>query len=144
MSNIEHVKEWTTALRSGAYQQVDATLCKTLDPTDPDTGVAYCCLGVAAVLAGATVEVYTDDGGEDVTYYEANMSDGQDLPGQQTHQWLGIAEGDDNSEKDVAIDWPPLLDQDGKPYTMTCAALNDNLDLTFEQIADVVDYFGIG
>lgn len=144
--NQENVATWTAALRSGAYEQTDGTMVRMVDNRDADSRLTYCCMGVAAVEAGATVSVYREGLDEDGAFYEAYCQDGADMPGRVTRSWLGLDVDMDDSEQDIHIDWPEglLSRSDKMPLdSITCSGLNDTLHLTFPQIADVIDYFGI-
>lgn len=149
MINIEHVKEWTRALRSGKYRQIGETLVDTTDKADPDSSLAYCCMGVVAALAGNKVHVdfedNEDDEGHILRNWRAYMADGSELPGPITHAWLGLQLTQnlrEGGEEDIHVKYD-LPDQGGLPCTLTCAMMNDSLHLSFDQIADMIDYFGI-
>jgi hypothetical protein len=149
--NLDNVRRWTAALRSGEYEQTTSMLAIQ----DGDS-VAYCCMGVGCVVAGPDEVPH-----ETITYPSAvygftdtvkhSFGDGscEELPPTEFHAWLGIEGEMDND--DVYIDWPEeyVRLSEGSPRgglsraVMSCANMNDSFNLTFEQIADMIDYFGI-
>lgn len=96
---------WTAALRSGKYKQGQLKL---------EEDGAYCCLGVACLLAEEHgVYVRRNDKGEVVggtLNYQRNVQ-----------EWLGLSKPHGGFENDNLIN------------------LNDGLGKTFEEIADVID-----
>jgi hypothetical protein len=92
---------------------------------------------------------------------------GRALPVGAFHEWLGLDPDDVVEDGDVYVDWPTAgqawigdwpghlgyVDEPGlimqgeerEPYfqRLGCADLNDDLGLTFDQIADVIAYFGV-
>lgn len=120
---------WTTALRSREYEQTTGELCTTYS----DGSRKYCCLGVACEAMGLT-------GDESGQYLGVNSI----LPF-EVAAWLlgqGMAELGD-AVRDPMIALGTYTDRDGYAYMLRCTALNDEYHFTFEQIADLVDYFGI-
>lgn len=167
--NIENLRTWTEALRSGAYDQVDGTLAKQ---EEGEKKIAYCCLGVGCVLAGvphekrahvcdSDEEDWCESGGHGEVKHLFGAECATDLPPAEFHDWLGLANEGGVLGGDVYLDWPveyqTLTTQGPKPSesypghrtqplnqaAMTCANLNDSLRLSFPQIADMIDYFGV-
>lgn len=109
----ESVKIWLEALRSGEYKQCQGQL-----EVVNDRGSAFCCLGVATLLAEkAGIKVDRDP--------DSGQLLGAFLPEAVQH-WLGAKtyHGD-------------LETRYGHSYTL--AGLNDSEGLTFPQIADVIE-----
>lgn len=57
--NIELVRKWVVALRSGKYRQCRGSLWMSND----DGGKSYCCLGVLETLVIDSIELQTDKDG---------------------------------------------------------------------------------
>lgn len=125
---------WVEALRSGKFRQAQNRL---------RLGNAYCCLGVACVLAGIEAETHSEA-------YGLYLFDDEylTLP-DRAQEWLGVQAaspridfGDvdrlgtqghhpDSELAGCYVSWPHEL-----------SALNDG-GFTFNQIADLIEYFGI-
>lgn len=123
-----HRKEWVAALRSGQFKQGHGVL---------SNGEEYCCLGVACVLAG--IEADPTPYGDDEPYRLYFDNEPLVLP-QRGQDWLGVDEGNPNID---APRWLRIDTQDGDPWPADVATLNDD-GFTFNQIADLVEYFGFG
>lgn len=127
----EHRKQWIEALRSGRFSQ-------TREKLRDENG--YCCLGVVCELAGIEAE--------DGAYYYVYEDEYLTLP-QAGREWLGVRSPNpcldipeevrslgvqghhpDSEEADAYVEWPTDV-----------AALNDQ-GLTFNQLADLIEYFG--
>lgn len=149
--NIDNVRTWTAALRDPSLNQTTGILTEVLIEGDR----AYCCLGVGCVTMGL---VGIPEGR--AVAYGAERAAG--LPPKEFHAWLGllteqqIRSDQPFGSRDVGIDWGEvgeLLVYDTRNQTDTgearqlkqfgCAGLNDGCHLTFSQIADVIDYFGL-
>lgn len=152
--NIDHTRTWTTALRDPSLNQTTGILTEVLI----EGGRAHCCLGVGCVTMGL-------DGRPDgqAIMYGAERAAG--LPPKEFHAWLGllteqqIRSDQPFGSKDVGIDWGEvgeLLTYDARNQYVSdtpgevkrlkqigCAGLNDSCHLTFSQIADVIDHFGL-
>lgn len=147
--NTEHVKRWTAALRTTNIEQTTGQLGLTL------AGVTrMCCLGFGCTLVPEVQGLITwQDVGEDVDSVDSAMvvdlEDGEwsdSMPPKEFHVWLGATVQGGLHAGDVLPDWTnEWYDREGVTYlaTLPCAKLNDNVGLTFAQIADVVDYFGV-
>lgn len=140
--NEQHVKEWIAALRDPDNKQITGTLARRLGHEDE---VGYCCLGLGCEVAG--IPVYIDLPSEIINSNNELVEvvkTADDLPPFAFHRWLGLDRLTDVGMGDVYVDWPDLLDRGGEPLSnLTCAELNDTAHLTFSQIADVLEYFGI-
>jgi hypothetical protein len=157
MVNLTNLHLWTQELRTTTRQQVNGVLGKivAVNP-DGEPVVGNCCLGVGTELAGATPEFpesfdddrdeYVPAGEGDYGYYEGE----HEFPPSAFFDWLGI----DGYGQDLQIDWPigdeAYLRRDSDDLVTispqmqwTASGLNDEVKLTFSQIADVVDYFGV-
>lgn len=128
-----HRKEWIAALRSGAYRQVKARLYD---------GEGYCCLGVAASLSG--IEPVEEESFPHEEYDRWTF-DGEPLtlPLAGMH-WLGVENV--NPSIDLPVEFRTTQGKrDSDDYvnpSMDVATLNDS-GFTFNQIADLVEYFGL-
>ena len=114
--------EWLTALRSGDYEQVQGRLRKTAE----DGSKSYCCLGVLEDLS--PLRQWLDD---DRTV----GLDGKTEPEAATLsymacQWSGL------ESLSGYINLSPTVN---RHFSVSLTELNDN-GLTFEQIADVIEY----
>lgn len=88
--------------------------------------VGYCCLGIAEKLRGLT----DHDMGSRCT------------PDQGLYDWLGVM----TTSMDLELDWPvELMPKDMSPGRggITATWLNDWAYLSFSQIADCLEYFGV-
>jgi hypothetical protein len=118
--NSDVKQKWVEALRSGKYKQGTGAL--------RDSDGMYCCLGVLcelAVEAGAASR--TNSGTYGVRDEEGYMIDGSDsvLP-QSVSVWAGL-HGAANPMVVFGTNHASLAD------------LNDNVGLSFERIADVIE-----
>jgi hypothetical protein len=114
-----NVKLWTDALRSGEYKQTRGAL---------KNQHGYCCLGVACDIA-------LKNGVEIVVTESHSVGD---IPG------FTFYNGHSVGLPDVVRDFFGLRDRYGKfeesdISVQDLANLNDSRNLTFEQIADVID-----
>lgn len=147
MANRENIQKWVDALRSGEYAQTKGVLYRKepgryekwdagirgYESVDAPTG--YCCLGVLCDIAekngvdfSDTVEVYdleTDDVVEVTRAGDWWRDDVGSLP-VAAQDWLGILDDD-----------PELFFDEDKRWT--AAGANDELGLTFAEIADKVE-----
>lgn len=135
--NIENVKKWTHQLRHSGLPQTNGELATQVEPET----VAYCCLGVVCIIPEVGVEHQIAPIVEEPAVRHRFDGAVLDLP-RRAQDWLGV------TRANPFIDWPAgLCDRDGEPYLngdeATCAGVNDALGLSFAQIADLVDYFGI-
>ena len=117
--------EWVAALRDPARTQC-TNLLKNED--------AMCCLGVLCDIS--KIGHWDED-----VYVTPESREGLVLP-DEVSAWAGLNSGlhDHNPDIDFGI---ATRDVDGdEDYSVFAATtLNDNIGLTFPQIADVVDYF---
>lgn len=140
--NTTNVRKWVDYLRSGRYKQANGQLAKV----DKKGNKSYCCLGVGCVAMGLRGH---RDG--DALKYRGFDS----MPPKKFHDWLGVTLRDDDAvEGDVFLDIPKrhpgnhrpikiFTNRDGTEIEDACASLNDTLQLSFDQIADMIDYFGL-
>lgn len=135
--NQDNLKAWTHKLRDPWLKQANGQLGKRTE----DGGESFCCLGVGETLIHKYVE--QEDGAFKFDHTTT-------FPTEEWFKWIGI---------DVLIEewdeWPeepdPIIDHDfgtgpGKNHIgprITASVLNDVWHLTFPQIADVIDYFGL-
>lgn len=123
-ANPERLRLWVEALRSGNYSQTKQVLYD--EGTD-----SYCCLGVACVVAkenGCEVQLpevfdaYTDE----------------TLPW-EVAEWFGIWDIDAGTDYAGNPELALMEKEDGTFEWRRAAALNDDENWTFEQIADAVE-----
>ena len=154
----ENQKLWVEELRSGRWRQADGYL-----KLEGEEGPAHCCLGVAAELSG---RASMRQAGSVFHFSGTHYSDNHEydtFPPYSVMEWiLGReipVEGTDySSDKDPRIDLGPVAgllmqgDKHSLSYnpgwnpgpigSLTCAGLNDS-GFTFNQIADMIEYFGV-
>lgn len=150
--NEPHVRQWTTVLRSTPSPQVTGTLVDEVVDTSGHLVPGFCCLGIGQKVAGIPLN-HSEDPDPDEGERRWQFTEGDDLPSERFLRWLGVDRVEGFGDSDVDVDWPvELVDREGYPYLasnvspgggLTCASLNDTTKLTFAQIADVVDYFGV-
>jgi hypothetical protein len=146
MANIENVKKWIAALRSGEYTQGTGALHKQADEDGkPDT---FCCLGVACDVAlkqGIPLSRKAPGNySRNYRYHGVDNPDGWTtgiLPA-PVSAWLGL-DGRDITEGSVVFDEDAVSGTiDGVPRDAIFA--NDALKWSFDQIADKLeDHFGL-
>lgn len=144
--NMDNVRIWVNELRTTGKPQTTERLARTLDTNK--TG--YCCLGIVEVLADSpeSDESYDEDGPcfkndldkypDENTFADTNLSTfGRD--------WLGVK--DDDPTLDVPGEYIGRVARidggQGIEGAPTCANLNDDWGLSFKEIADMLDYFGL-
>jgi hypothetical protein len=134
--NIEHTKMWTDELRVTTTPQVRGNLAAPVDQYSENSEIGACCLGVLeCVRLGVEPKDLPNVG----------------LPAPESAEWLGVVNNVPPHVKMVNfnIDYPYDLrvsvgiDAVDVEYILSATAMNDDLCLTFSQIADMVDYFGI-
>ena len=119
--NQDVKQKWITALRSGEYKQIDGRLRK---------GDYYCCLGVLTDLYDKEIqndhhEWYEEDGNygysSDGFIAQATLPD-------SVMKWADLKEPNPTVREERM----------GNPVT-SLAYLNDNEDLDFNQLADIIE-----
>lgn len=129
---------WVAALRSDKYKQGKNRL-KTVN----ENGVFHCCLGVAVELCPtAEWDLDSDMDGPRVQTVDGGNHHG--LPPEVVFDWLDTAfiesENDgDSGAGSILLDIPGAL---ATTMPLDLYAHNDN-GLTFDQIADLIEYFGL-
>lgn len=133
--NNERIDMWIAALRSGKYKQGKHTLTMV----DFNGNEFDCCLGVACKLNRSDIDRVRSNG--EFKYFPIDdelriHATAIELP-ERMRQWLGI------ETCNGVIDHPFMLQAESKHGASshyTLALLNDD-GLTFNQIADVIDFF---
>lgn len=119
----ENLERWLNFLATTTLPQTTGQLLERgFDSTgEPET--AYCCLGIGEGLRRGMDNVPAAS-----------------LATQQFGEWLGIG-----PSQDPRINFPDdMRDRDGALlWHTTCSRLNDDLRLSFPQIADTIRYFGL-
>lgn len=135
--HTENLKVWTDRLREPGLNQTTGALIEG----EYEHDFSYCCLGVGCMVAG--IPQVRINGTE---AFVVNGMDFEALPPVEFHRWLGTDPDTTERSLDVYPDWPEGLmtaDDLNLRGEVSCANLNDECSLTFAQIADVLDYFGI-
>lgn len=146
----ENMQKWLEALRSGQYSQTTGKL----DSFDEATGAhSYCCLGVAcdiALKAGVDMEVEVDED-KGVFVYDGKA----DLLPEEVKNWLGVTDENPKiviennkynaSEGEGGYTYHYDVNryqQDNPRFLISecLTSLNDEVGLSFEQIAQLVEY----
>lgn len=123
--------EWVAALRSGEYHQGRGALVREGFEAQ---SLNYCCLGVLCELS-PVVELVVQTIPDEDSYFRYRSTanhldtDGSVLP-LAARFW---AELDDEGGE------LPIVDRTG--YNVNLPILNDDAKLSFDQIADVIEYF---
>lgn len=129
--NAEIKAQWLTALRGGEYTQ-GRNYLRNCDGE-------FCCLGVLSDLAVKGDESFSwNQEYEGDAYYvkhESDMLNRHYLP-EVVADWAGL----DETFSGQGIIETRHYNRHGKPLRISLSGLNDS-GLTFEQIADVIDYF---
>lgn len=132
--NVENMRKWVTALRSGNYAQGVGRL-----EYQEDGKSLYCCLGVACRVAIADGVVLPERASSDdpvvgILYLHSALDDdswtGSSLP-IPVIKWLGLPGDDWTNNGDVAL-------EDPEGETQGAISANDaaHLRWSFDQIAD--------
>lgn len=122
-------KLWIAALRSGDYKQGREALIQYMNIVNllgiPDEeqlkDASYCCLGVLC-------DVYRKQKGKNL-WYNSSFDESSGILPRSVIEWAGLTSANPSVvlfNKDVSL-------------RKTMAALNDDLKLTFEQIADLIE-----
>jgi hypothetical protein len=113
--NPEIKAEWVAALRSGEYKQGRSYLGQRLDDE-----MYYCCLGVLCEVTKERLGIQAEEVSEVVHYQSRNA-----YPPYRVMDFAGL------------IGLNVLIN--GEEHSF--ADLNDHARLTFDQIADLIEYF---
>lgn len=127
--------EWVAALRSGQYSQTCSYLSVVGQKEADYIPSGYCCLGVLCELAVQhgvipPPHTQTDDNLATVRVYGEYDDKATALLPMAVVRWAGLADID-----------PPILyaPRDGSPRVRQAAALNDDLGMSFTEIADAIE-----
>jgi hypothetical protein len=113
--NKKQFKQWMEALRSGKFEQTNAVL---------QDNVGYCCLGVACKILIDPKKLYKEDG---------KIYGG--LPNQHYNAPKWLQEIDEDFKERTK----DINDYYGNSGSKFITNLNDDLKLSFEEIADVLE-----
>lgn len=141
--NTAVVEAWIEELRSGRREQATGALCHI----DENGKQSFCCLGVVTDMYAAQIGISK----EISTAHHLNFSDPQVRYGEHGENAVLPVEmidflGLPHNQRNPSFDLPLTSEQieqaevDGMPYIICLAELNDD-GFTFEQIADVIQYF---
>lgn len=125
MPNIENLKLWVKALRSGKYKQGRGALRLTTFDEDDQEERLHCCLGVGC-------DVYIQQTGlgrwRDNCFIDKDgTEEDADFPC-DVYEWLGLDDSD-----------PMLWRLDELGIMRNATLLNDKDHYTFDQIADAIE-----
>ena len=118
----ENAKAWVAALRSGDYTQTK----KMLHRVTPENVPSFCCLGVACKLYIDSVGGNWDTIRRGAWNEQVRFTDNEGASA-------------DSDLTPAVMDWLGLADSEGAYCVGTLVSLNDNLDFTFDQIADAIE-----
>lgn len=127
--NEQLLKEWTSELRATDKVQGKRYLHRVAVNGEPEK---LCCLGILCQVAGYEPSGAEHADVEDVEVYA--YGDGISIPPLQISRELGV-------ERTFVLDNGPHDRNDVRVGELV--VLNDELGLTFPQIADMIDYFGL-
>ena len=160
------IRKWDAALRSGAYRQMKGALKAKLKAADD---FCYCCMGVLCEVYGLDGEIGeldakligdpgNSEGTLDAVFYDSDgsstcVNDATMLPrcvATKLYSDKTPYDEDDEGNIDLGLRVPEHI-KDEYPDSLSCRCssgetillateLNDDVGLTFEQIADCVRY----
>jgi len=130
--------QWVAALRSGKYQQARGILCSVRFSKR-----SYCCLGVLSDLAvadgvGQWLKLDPEYLSYSIDGTESNSVSGYYADTIQV--WAGTRNEFSDDEAETAISFSYIKDGERLRQAESLADLNDG-GFTFDQIADLIDYF---
>lgn len=134
--NTTHLKLWSDELRSGKYLQGTGQLW-TIEQAEDGPIEHACCLAVGCVAAGIPRE-----GEQFVSVNHKFYS----LPPAEFANWLDLDTPPGTTETTavaLSLDVPEWLQDPNGSTRYELAVLNDSGEFTFDQIADLIDYFGV-
>lgn len=134
--NVEALKTWTAELRSGNRVQATGTLEVV------ENGVKeQCCLGVACDIFADTLGLHVEKiEGWRVDAVVTSYDDETGVLPNSVRDYLGLEDSNPLIELPLTPEQREQAIFDGKPIHTGIANLNDG-GMSFEQIADVIDYF---
>lgn len=128
MANEQNIKLWIEALRSGKYKQGQYRLRQNNE---------FCCLGVACEIYDLIHANELPKLKECEDYYENNNN--QTLP-LIIGEWLGVDDCNPSINiTEIMMEKYPELELYSFEKTITLAELNDDVQLSFDQIADIIE-----
>lgn len=144
MTHSENMLKWIKFLRETDLPQTHGALSRWIDATEGKAG--YCCLGIGCEVSGVVKVERSRSKALRQAGYVAYEFDGEVAIAPRSFiEWLGLKFdfGPDIRRGNLRVLWPEGLAglDDELPYNLT--DLNDRLQLTFSQIADVIEYFGV-
>lgn len=167
----ERTQQIADALRSGQYQQGRSMLAQVIrrDPKGP-AKVLYCCVGVMCEL---TPGISKDNVNERLSGYIENvLADHRDIspeenwteadvvvseeelplyydgnhemPPLRVHEWIGLSTTGLGISPPLYLDSGEVTFGNGAPLTeVSLDMLNDTWQFAFDQIGDLIAYFGL-
>lgn len=135
--NKDIARRWVEALRSGRFEQTKGALARKLD----NGKVGYCCLGVLCELAVEENVIPSKVAPPEYTDRFV-FGTGDMMPGVEVDTWASAGGLDDRYRLPVSDEIAEDLREAGITVRHNMAflpELNDNLGLTFNEIADLIE-----
>lgn len=129
MANYNNMIKWIAALESGEYKQGRGSLISQNESGE----LCYCCLGVAAKIAGFVIDPSGDSAYPDTPENHKKYSTTARCNYDEIYNWLGAT----NTYLDV-VDDNIRYSENGEKQKFSFVSLNDVHNLSFTQIADAV------
>jgi hypothetical protein len=130
--NVENIRKWVDALRSGKYKQGTGFLKRVVDGE-----TCHCCLGVACEVSGLVPEwadctsMHTESGA-----LAPAFDTGTSFLPMAVAEWLGFDSPiDDNSNPTIGTE----VDEDEVEWDIDAVDANDVNGWSFDQIADALE-----
>lgn len=138
---MKTIDDWVAALRSGNYEQTNGTLRRPAGSGEwaDDFHYEYCCMGVGCEITDTWPDVGSDEGFWYLNFDRA-LADAikEEFPGRLEIKdmiFRGVyMDGSDRISFDIT--W-----EEGGSGELGFAGMNDDQEMTFPQIADVVEHF---
>jgi hypothetical protein len=134
--NKKNLGKWIKSLRDPKKKQTNGTLMDRK---------GMCCLGVVSKIS--RIGKFNDYGTfEDTVVHDENGHTSSTCLTDNVQKWLGADRADPNLSLGDDYSWESLYDRNQNTrYSIgryvSCTEMNDNWDLTFPQIADMLEYF---
>lgn len=146
VEDSENLRLWVRALRSGEYAQCGETLTEVTQFAGKESR-AHCCMGVGCEVAKVEQTVVTVGPLVNRVLYGAAQA--STIPPKEFLLWLRFTEeevqvaleNDKDSDGDGAHIF--LAEDDAGTRGKSLAELNDTEDLSFTQIADSIEAYGV-
>ena len=138
--NLDIAKKWTTALRSGTYEQGTKVLCRIADGTGkPLDKPQWCCLGVLCDILNVSKQP-TMSGDRSIVFAADGFATDSCLPPAVFEQagFNSPANSEDGEEVELPEPMPKKIANTAHSVVHQLTGMND-YGYTFEEIADYID-----